>query len=159
MIELIDFHLNHKPTQLRVESSRRLLWVLRTDLNLTGTKCGCEAGLCGACTVLIDDQAARSCQVPVGEIKNKQVVTIEGLARNGQLHPLQESFIEHDALQCGFCTPGMILQAYSLLQSNPHPTEKEIRQGMKDNLCRCGPHQRIVAAIAGAARGMKGEKR
>jgi aerobic-type carbon monoxide dehydrogenase small subunit (CoxS/CutS family) len=136
-----------------------LLWVLRTDFGLTGTKFGCGEGFCGACTVLIDGRPERSCQLPAERIDGKEVLTIEGLAKNGNLHPLQEAFIRHDALQCGFCTPGMILTAYSLLSTNPDPTRKDIIEGMEDNLCRCGAHNRIVQAIQSAAREMKGGSR
>jgi aerobic-type carbon monoxide dehydrogenase small subunit (CoxS/CutS family) len=158
MIETITFKLNHKTTQLKTDGERKLLWVLRTDLGLTGPKYGCGQGICGACTVLVNGKAARSCQVPVKEIKGKEVVTIEGLARNGKLHPLQEAFLDHDALQCGFCTPGMILNAYSFLSEKPNPTEEEIVEGMNDNLCRCGAHVRIIQAIQAAAKEMKGGK-
>ena len=124
-------------------------------MGLTGTKYGCGKGMCGACTVLINQKAFRSCQVSVGEIKGKEIITIEGLRQNGQLHPLQKAFIEHNALQCGFCTPGMILNAYSLLIEKPRATEAEILRGMNDNLCRCGAHQRIIQAIQSAAREMR----
>ena len=110
MIETISFKLNDKPVKLRVDSDRPLLWVLRTDLGLTGAKFGCGEGLCGACTVLINNTATASCQMSVGEVAGSNVRTIEGLAKNGQLHPIQEAFVAHDALQCGFCTPGMILK-------------------------------------------------
>jgi aerobic-type carbon monoxide dehydrogenase small subunit (CoxS/CutS family) len=143
----IQLELNDKPVRLTVDGERKLLWVLRTDLGLTGTKYGCGEGVCGACTVLINQKAYRSCQLSVKEIQGKKVTTIEGLAKNGRLHPLQEAFVKHDALQCGFCTSGMILNAYSLLIENPQPTEAEILQGMNDNLCRCGAHTRIVLAI------------
>ncbi len=133
-----------------------LLWVLRSDLGLTGTKYGCGVSLCGACTVLVDGEALRSCQLPVHDVKGKEVITIEGLAKNGKLHPLQEAFIKHDALQCGFCTPGMILNAYSLLRKNWEATRAEIIDAMDDNLCRCGSHIRVVEAIQTAARKMKG---
>lgn len=159
MIETINFKLNDQPTSLMVDSNRMLLWVLRTDLNLTGTKYGCGAGLCGACTVLVDNEAVRACQVPIKSVNGKTVITIEGLVKNGNLHPLQKSFIEHDAVQCGFCTPGMILNAYSLLLKNPAPTHSEIIQSMDDNLCRCGAHTRIVQAIQTAAGAMKGAKK
>jgi aerobic-type carbon monoxide dehydrogenase small subunit (CoxS/CutS family) len=155
-METIQFELNDKPVRLTVDGERKLLWVLRTDLGLTGTKYGCGEGFCGACTVLINQKAFRSCQVAVKEILGKKVTTIEGLAKNGTLHPLQEAFIKHDALQCGFCTSGMILNAYSLLIERPQPTESEILQGMNDNLCRCGAHNRIVLAIQSAAKEMKG---
>ena len=155
MEETIKFKVNGKPTELTVDSDRMLLWVLRTDLSLTGTKYGCGEGYCGACTVLVDEEPVRSCLTPVKDVKGKEVVTIEGLADNGSLHPLQKAFMEHDALQCGFCTPGMILSAYGLLKENPQPSYSEILQGMEDNLCRCGAHKRIVEAIQAAAKEMK----
>lgn len=154
MFETIRFKLNRKPTVMTVDGERKLLWVLRSDFGLTGTKYGCGQGHCGACTVLINNKATRSCQLPVREIKGKEVLTIEGLGRGGSLHPLQKAFIDHDALQCGFCTPGMILSAYSLLLNKPNPTEAEIIEGMDDNLCRCGAHLRIVQAIQSAAQEM-----
>jgi len=156
MIQAIDFSLNHKPVRLTVDTDRTLLWVLRSDLGLTGTKFGCGIGVCGACTVLLNKEAVRSCQIPVADAKGKEVLTIEGLARNGSLHPLQQAFVDHDALQCGFCTSGMILTAYSLLVRKPAPTAADIIDGMEDNLCRCGTHQRIVQAIQTAAKQMKG---
>ena len=159
MFEAIRFKLNGKPTQLTVDGERRLLWVLRSDFGLAGTKYGCGEGFCGACTVLINNKATRSCQVPVKEIKGKEVITIEGLARDGKLHPLQKAFMDHDALQCGFCTPGMIMNAYGLLLEKHQPTEAEIIEGMNDNLCRCGSHVRIVQAIQSAAKEMKGGRR
>ncbi|MFQ6115485.1 MAG: (2Fe-2S)-binding protein [bacterium] len=157
MKEIIEFKLNEKPTKLTVDSDRMLLWVLRTDLELTGAKCGCGEGYCGACTVLVNNQAVRACQTAVKEVQGKRVITIEGLAKNGRLHPLQKAFMEHDALQCGFCTPGMILTAYGLLHKNPQPSYAEIIDGMDENLCRCGAHNRIVQAIQVAAKEMKGE--
>lgn len=159
MPESIAFQLNRKPVRLTVDGERMLLWVLRTDLNLSGTKYGCGAGLCGACTVLVDQKAVRSCQLPVKEVEGKEILTIEGLARNGRVHPLQKAFQEHDAFQCGFCTPGMILNAYSLLLENPQPTEREIMESMDGNLCRCGAHLRIVKAIQSAAQEMGGGKK
>jgi aerobic-type carbon monoxide dehydrogenase small subunit (CoxS/CutS family) len=154
MIETIAFKINRKPVRLKVEGDRTLLWVLRTDLGLTGTKYGCGESYCGACTVLINDKAVRSCQTAVKEVKGKEVITIEGLAVNGKLHPLQKAFVEHDALQCGFCTPGMILTAYSFLKEHPRPSEADIIQGMNDNLCRCSSYVRIVRAIQSAALAM-----
>lgn len=159
MEEAIHFKLNGKPIRFTGEGDRRLLWVLRSDFGLTGSKYGCGEGLCGACTVLLDNEAVRSCQIPVKEAEGTDVITIEGLARNGELHPLQKSFIQHDALQCGFCTPGMILNAWSLLLKNPQPTRSEILAGMEDNLCRCGSHARIVQAILEAAKEIQGEKK
>ena len=156
MKEPIHFKLNDKPVNITVDGERVLLWVLRTDLGITGPKYGCEEGLCGACTVLVGNEALLSCQTPVKEIKGKEVITIEGLAKDGKLHPLQKAFMKHDALQCGFCTPGMILKAHSLLLHNPRPSREEIIEGMDENLCRCGAHMRIVQAIETAAREMKG---
>ena len=156
MQEVVSFTLNGKPTTLTVDSDRMLLWVLRTDLGLTGTKYGCGAGLCGACTVLVDEKAVRSCSLPVKQVQGKQVTTIEGLSQSDKLHPLQKAFVENDALQCGYCTPGMILNAYSLLRDNPRPSRAEIIQGMEGNLCRCGAHTRIVDAIQSAAKEMAG---
>lgn len=152
----ISFKLNDKSVNMNVDTDRKLLWVLRTDLGVTGAKYGCGEGYCGSCTVLVDNEAVRSCQMSMEEVNDKKVVTIEGLAKNGTLHPIQKAFIKHDALQCGYCTPGMILNAYSFLQSNPQPSYSEIIKGMDDNLCRCGAHTRIVQAIQSAAQEMKG---
>ena len=151
MIENIKLTLNGKPVSLAVDSDRLLLWVLRTDLGLTGAKFGCGEGHCGACTVIVDWQAVRSCQLSIRDVLGKDVLTIEGLAQGGRLHPLQESFVARDALQCGFCTPGMILTAYALLLRNAQPSRAEILAALEDNLCRCGAHKRIVEAIERAA--------
>ena len=159
MVDTIEFKLNHKQVQLNVDGERRLLWVLRSDLGLTGPKYGCGEGICGGCTVLINQRAVQSCQIPVKEIKGKEVLTIEGLARDGQLHPIQKAFIEHNAFQCGFCTPGMIMNAYGLLLEKPAATEAEIIQAMNDNLCRCGAHFRIVQAVQSAAEEMRGGRK
>lgn len=156
MTETISFNLNGKPVSVAVDGERSLLWVLRTDLGLTGTKYGCGKAVCGACTVLVDDRPVRSCVFPIRGADGTEVLTIEGLSRNGRLHPLQKAFMDHDAFQCGFCTPGMILHAYSLLLENPEPNRAEILEGMEDNLCRCGAHTRIVKAIQSAAKEMKG---
>ena len=156
MKEQISFILNGVPTSIDVDGDRILLWVLRTDLGLTGTKYGCGESYCGACTVMINDAAVRSCQVTMKEVQDKTVVTIEGLASNGKLHPLQRAFVENDALQCGYCTPGMIMNAYGLLKKYPHPTMQQIIDGMDDNLCRCGAHKRILEAIMEAASSMGG---
>ena len=156
MRKTIHFKLNGKLKSLALDRERMLLWVLRTDFGLTGTKYGCGAGLCGACTVVVNNEAVRSCQFPVEDVNGKEILTIEGLARNGRLHPLQEAFVKHDALQCGYCTPGMILTAYGLLVKNPRPNLEEIREGMNENLCRCGSYQRIIQAIQDAAQEMKG---
>ena len=153
MRENISFKLNGKTTQLDVDSDRTLLWVLRTDLGLTGTKFGCGESLCGACTVVVNNEAVRSCQIPIKEVKGKEITTIEGLVQNGKLHPLQEAFVDQGGLQCGFCTPGMIMNAYALLLKNPKPSRDEIINGMDDNLCRCGSHKRIIQAIESVAKG------
>ncbi len=156
MKEPIYFKLNDKPVNVTVDGDRMLLWVLRTDLGVTGPKYGCGAGFCGACTVLVDQEPLLSCQTPVKEVKGREVLTIEGLVKNGRLHPLQKAFIKHDALQCGFCTPGMILKAHSLLSKNSSPSREEIIEGMDGNLCRCGAHVRIVEAIETATKEMRG---
>jgi aerobic-type carbon monoxide dehydrogenase small subunit (CoxS/CutS family) len=154
-METIDLKINRKPIRLEVDGERMLLWVLRTDLGLTGTKYGCGQGLCGACTVVVDGRAVRSCQTPVNAVRGKDVLTIEGLAVKGRLHPLQNAFVEHDALQCGFCTSGMIMNAYGLLRENPGPSEADIIRGMEGNLCRCSSYNRVVAAVQDAARVMR----
>ena len=158
MQKTVSFRLNGKPVQIKVDSERTLLWVLRTDLALTGPKYGCGINECGACTVLINDRAVRSCTTGIGAVEGKDVITIEGLAKDGRLHPLQQAFMAHDALQCGFCTSGMILTAYSFLRTHPQPTRAEVIAGMDNNLCRCGAHVRIVDAILEAATAMKGGK-
>ena len=152
MKETIKFKLNGKSTSLEVEGDRTLLWVLRTDLGLTGTKFGCGESYCGACTVIINREPVRSCRVPARDVRGKEVITIEGLEKNGKLHPLQEAFIEHGALQCGFCTSGMIMTAYGLLLKNPKPNRAQIIAGMDNNLCRCAAHKRIVQAIESASK-------
>lgn len=159
MEEKIRFKLNGRKTELTTDPNQTLLWVLRNHFGLTGTKYGCGIGFCGACTVLIDDEPVRSCMVPFSEVSGKSVVTIEGLSKKGKLHPLQEAFIEHDALQCGFCTPGMIMTAAGLLKKNANPSKEEIISGLEDNLCRCGAHNRIVDAVQTAAKEMKGGKK
>jgi carbon-monoxide dehydrogenase small subunit len=156
MEETVRFTLNGKPASVTVDSDRLLLWVLRTDFRLTGTKYGCGESFCGACTVIVNGDAVRSCQTPVKEIRGKKVVTIEGLAGKGGLHPVQKAFMEHDALQCGYCTPGMIMNAYALLRKNPKPSAAQIVEGMDDNLCRCGAHNRIIQAIQAAGKEMHG---
>lgn len=156
MDQTIRFKLNNRPVSITTDGERELLWVLRTDLGLTGTKFGCGHAQCGACTVIINKEAVRSCSYPVKNAAGKEVVTIEGLAENGKLHPLQEAFIRHGAVQCGFCTPGMILKAYSLLLRNAKLSRTEIIQSMDQNLCRCGSYSRIVDAIQTAASDLKG---
>jgi aerobic-type carbon monoxide dehydrogenase small subunit (CoxS/CutS family) len=145
--ETIIFTLNGQPVRLEAEPDRKLLWVLRTDLELTGTKYGCGEGFCGSCTVLVDGLPVRSCLATLDFVQGKDVTTIEGLAAGGELHPLQREFFERGAYQCGYCTPGMIMNAHGLLQENPHPTREEIVQGMENNLCRCSAYKRIVEAI------------
>jgi aerobic-type carbon monoxide dehydrogenase small subunit (CoxS/CutS family) len=152
MNKTIRFRLNGRPVSMETEDDRMLLWVLRGDLGLTGTKFGCGEGVCGSCTVAVDGEAMRSCQLPLAAVQGKSVVTIEGLERDGKLHPLQQAFIDHGALQCGYCTPGMIMNAYAMLQKEKKPSREMIAQEMDANLCRCGAHQRIVAAIQEAAR-------
>ncbi len=158
MPETIAFKLNAKPVQLETDGTRSLLWILRSDLGLTGTKFGCGEGHCGACTVLVNGVATRSCVLKLKDVANKEVVTIEGLAANHALHPVQKAFIEHDALQCGFCTPGMILTGVALLKANPTPTREQLIRGLNQNLCRCGAHNRILQALESAATSMKGAR-
>ena len=151
MEEKIRFELNGKPVEMPLDKSQSLLWALRTHFNLTGTKYGCGMGYCGACTVLMNNEPVRSCSVYMEDVAGKKITTIEGLAPEGKLHPVQQAFVDQDALQCGYCTPGMIMNAVGLLKKKPHPTREEIISGMEDNFCRCGAHIRIVAAIEEAA--------
>ena len=157
MKETIPFTLNGKPVRVTTDSDRLLLWVLRTDLGLTGTKYGCGEAICGACTVMVDNEAVRSCVTTIKEVENKSVTTIEGLAVDGKPNVLQQAFMDHDALQCGYCTPGMLMNAWAMLQHNPTPTRNQIIVGMNDNLCRCGAHKRIVEAVETAAKEMGGQ--
>ncbi len=147
----MELVVNQKHYRVETHPDRMLLWVLRNDLELTGTKYGCGEGQCGACTVLIDGAPVRSCIARVSTVAGKSITTIEGIAENGKLHPLQEAFIEADAMQCGYCTPGMIVSGAGLLKKNPQPTDAEIRQAMQGNVCRCGTYPRIVAAVRMAA--------
>lgn len=151
MPETISFHVNGHPVELAGPADRTLLWALRTDLGLTGPKYGCGIAQCGACTVLVDERAVRSCSVDLESVRGARVTTIEGLAQDERLHPLQKAFMDHDALQCGFCTSGMILTAYDLLKRKPHPTREEVVKAMDENLCRCGAQVRIVDAILAAS--------
>jgi aerobic-type carbon monoxide dehydrogenase small subunit (CoxS/CutS family) len=148
----VQFRLNGKPAGVDTDDSRPLLWVLRGDLELTGTKYGCGEGVCGACTVAVDGVAMRSCQTPLANVEGKGVTTIEGLERGGKLHPLQQAFMDHGAFQCGYCTSGMLMNAWAFLQKEPHPSRDAIVQEMDANLCRCGAHQRIVSAIQEASK-------
>lgn len=147
MKQAISFKLNGEAVTVNVEGSTSLLTVIRENLNKTGTKFGCGLGDCGACTVVIDNEALRSCMLAVEDVIGKNILTVEGLEANGNLHPLQKAFIEKDALQCGFCTPGMLMNAYGLLLKNPTPTREEVINGMEENLCRCGSYNRIIEAI------------
>jgi len=137
--------------RIDVDSDRTLLSVLRDDLDLTGSKFGCGEGQCAACTVLVDGAALKSCLTKVGAVAGKHIVTIEGLAPEGKLHPVQQAFLDADAMQCGYCTPGMILGAVALLRRTPSPTESEIASGMNGHICRCGTYPRVVRAIQSAA--------
>ena len=148
----VRFRVNGRPVAMETEDERLLLWVLRNDLELTGTKFGCGLGVCGACTVAVDGEATRSCQTPLASVQGKSVVTIEGLEREGRLHPLQQAFIDHGGFQCGYCTSGMIMSAFAFLQHQPRPSREAIVQEMDGNLCRCGAHQRITAAIEDASK-------
>ncbi|MCU0458460.1 MAG: (2Fe-2S)-binding protein [Bacteroidales bacterium] len=158
MEETIRFKLNGRDTELVNDPNQILLWVLRNHFGLTGTKFGCGIGFCGSCTVLIDNEPVRSCMIPVSDVAGKSVVTIEGLGEGEELHPVQQAFIDHDALQCGFCTPGMIVTAVGLLGKNPSPTRDEIAAGLEENLCRCGAHTRIIDAVEDAAVKIRGGK-
>lgn len=155
-MKTISFTLNGAPRKVTIEDDRMLLWVLRDDLGTTGPKYGCGRALCGSCTVLVNDEAVRACMTRATSIDGKSIVTIEGLAAGDQLHPIQAAFVKHAGFQCGFCTPGMILGAYSLLKKTPKPTRAHIAQAMDRHLCRCGAHVRIVDAIEEAAAVMAG---
>jgi aerobic-type carbon monoxide dehydrogenase small subunit (CoxS/CutS family) len=159
MVKAIHFKLNGKSVQVTTDTDRMLLWILRSDLGLTGAKHSCGEGFCGACTVLVNNKPELSCQYPIVNVEGKDVLTIEGLATDGTLHPLQKAFVQHNALQCGFCTPGMILAAYSLLLENPKPKGPEIAAALEGNLCRCGSYKRILEAVKTAAQEMKGGAR
>jgi carbon-monoxide dehydrogenase small subunit len=157
MIETIRFELNEKPVELKIDPNTLLLWAIRNDAGLTGTKYGCGLGFCGSCTVILDGEPVRSCMLPVSDVSGKKLLTIEGLEKNGKLHPLQKAFMENDALQCGYCTPGMIMNAYGLLMKNPEPTRQEIIDAMEENLCRCGTYGRIITSIQQAGEKMRKE--
>ncbi len=159
MANVTELHVNGARRRIDADGQRPLLSVLRDDLDLTGSKYGCGEGRCGACTVLLDGRPTRSCITPVSDTAGKQVRTIEGLARGDQLHPLQEAFLRADALQCGFCTPGMIMSALALLTQEPRPSREEIVRFMGGNVCRCCAYARIVAAIEDAARALQGGAR
>ena len=154
MKQSISFKLNDETVSVDINGGESLLTVIRTYLDKTGTKYGCGLGDCGACTVILDKEAIRSCMVIAEDVDGKEIITIEGLSINDELHPIQKAFVNNDALQCGFCTPGMIMNAYGLLLKNPNPTREEIINGMEENLCRCGSYNRIVEAIQTAAKEM-----
>jgi carbon-monoxide dehydrogenase small subunit len=154
--QLMHFKINGKDYELAVEPNRTLLEVLTEELGLTGTKMGCNEGDCGACTVIVDGRAVCSCLILAIEAQNKTIENIEALALNGQLHPLQQAFIDYGAIQCGYCTPGMIMSAKALLDKNPDPTETDIRRALQGNLCRCTGYVKIVEAVMAAREVMKG---
>ena len=157
MKKAIQLSVNGQQVQVSVGGNETLLDCLRNQLGLTGTKKGCDQGDCGACTVLVDGTPVNSCLMLALEASGKDITTIEGLAQQDVLHPLQEAFISHNAVQCGFCTPGMILTASALLKENPHPSEGEIRHYLQGNLCRCTGYSKIVQAVQAAAHGLSGE--
>ena len=151
MKQLIELTVNGEKYEVAIATQRTLLEVLREDLGLTGAKKACDTGDCGACTVIMDGKAVLSCLILALEAQGKDILTIEGLVKDGQLHPLQAAFVKHGAIQCGFCTPGMILSAKALLSENPKPTEEEVRKGIAGNLCRCTGYVKIVEAILAAS--------
>ncbi|HYI94605.1 MAG TPA: (2Fe-2S)-binding protein [Bryobacteraceae bacterium] len=149
---ITKLNINGKDVRIDAAADRPLLYVLREDLDLTGSKYGCGEGQCGACTVLADNLAIRSCITPVDSVANKRIVTVEGLERKGKLHPVQQAFLEAGAFQCGFCTPGMIIAAVGLLAKNANPSDNQIRQALNGNICRCGTYPRIVTAVREVSR-------
>lgn len=146
----VECEINGKPVDLFISPDRTVVDVLRNELGLTGTKQGCDDGNCGACTILVDGKAAKSCSMLIGQIRNKKVTTIEGVSDGDVLHPMQQAFIDHFAIQCGFCTPGMIMTAIAILNENPNADEDEIREGLHGNLCRCTGYVKIVEAVEDA---------
>jgi carbon-monoxide dehydrogenase small subunit len=150
----LEFTLNSQPVSLECSGSETLLKILRHHFGLLGVKEGCGVGECGACTVLIDDRAVNACLLAVGKVQGRRVMTIEGLAQEGRLHPIQEAFVEMGAIQCGFCTPGMIMAAYALLKEKPSPNRQDIVEGLSGNLCRCTGYHDIIRAVKKAAKEM-----
>src|SRR5262245_12541691 len=157
-MRIVELQVNGTKRRVEVDGDRSLLSVLRDDLDLTGAKYGCGEGQCGACTVLVDGRAVRSCLTLAANAEGKQITTIEGLEQNGRLHPLQEAFLNVDAMQCGYCTAGMIMSGAGLLKKTPNPTEPEILRAMEGNICRCGTYHRVVEAIQQAANSNKTAK-
>jgi nicotinate dehydrogenase subunit A len=153
----MDLIVNGVRARVETDPERPLLWVLRNELDLTGAKYGCGEGQCGACTVLVDGAARRSCVTPVGTVVGKEITTIEGLSDGEKLHPVQQAFIDCDAMQCGYCTPGMIVQSVALLRRDPAPSEAEIKQQLEGNICRCGTYNKIVAAVTRASQTIKSD--
>ena len=147
----MEIRVNGRRLNVRADENRLLLFVLRNDLDLTGTKYGCGEGQCGACTVLLDGAPVRSCQIRIGAAAGKEITTIEGVAHGDELHPVQKAFLECDALQCGYCTPGMIMSSVALLKKSAAPSQDEIKQALEGNVCRCGTYNKIVAAVSRAA--------
>ena len=147
----MELQINGKKHAVTASADELLLHVLRDELDLTGTKYGCGEGQCGACTVLLNNKAVRSCRTPLSTVQGKQITTIEGLASNGKLHPVQQAYLKEDVFQCGYCAPGMVMSTVALLRENPNPTEAEIIQFMNGNICRCGTYPKIISAIQDAA--------
>lgn len=156
-MEKIELKINGRQKALEIEQNWSLLYIIREVLGLTGTKCGCGEGNCGTCTVIMNGKAVRSCKVKGSTLNGAEILTIEGVADGEELHPIQKAFIEAGAVQCGFCTPGIIMRAKALIDQNPDPTEQEVRQALAGHICRCGGFEKIVEAILNAAREMRGE--
>ena len=154
----IELRINGKPHSVEADPDTSLLYILREQLNLTGTKYGCGEAQCGACTVLIGGHAKRSCRTQISLVEGKEIITIEGLAQGERLHPVQQAFLDEGAMQCAFCTSGMIMSAVSLLNDKPHPSDQDILQSMDGNICRCGTYPRIIAAIRRASSGVKEQR-
>jgi len=155
MKRVLKLHVNGETLEILSEPHKTLLEVLREDLGLTGTKRACDLGTCGACTVLINGKPHLSCLTLAADAQGKEILTIEGLSQDGELHPLQKAFVDQGAIQCGFCTPGMILTAKAFLEEHPHPSEEEVKKAISGNLCRCTGYVKIVEAILSVARGVK----